>query len=326
MKGVATLVAVAAILAAYAMFRLGLAGMVNLMVPAWTYHRVADLAYGDGPRQVLDVYIPSRQRPGGQAAPVVVFFYGGSWQSGDRADYRFVGEALASRGFLVLIPDYRTYPETIFPGFVVDAAHAVRWARDHAADYGGDSKKLFIMGHSAGAHIAALLATDAHYLAGVGLAKCDISGVIGLAGPYDFLPLTSETLIRIFPPAEQAASQPIGLITGDEPPMLLAAGDRDTTVDPGNTTRFAQALRRAHDEVEVKRYPHIGHLLIIGAFSPLVRPFIPVLDDVTEFIKKHSQASHPILPLNPVNASPESNIFNEEAAKETSGCARVLGQ
>src|SRR3954470_20552310 len=90
----------------------------------------------------LDVYAP----PGATAAPVVVFFYGGAWINGERAWYRYAGEALSRHGIVVVIPDYRKSPQAKFPVFMDDAALAVAWARAHAAAYGGDPRHLFLMG------------------------------------------------------------------------------------------------------------------------------------------------------------------------------------
>lgn len=168
--------------------------LLNALTPSYTFSLFAGIPYGSGERHVLDVYLPTRvlrhwPADASAGAPVVVFFYGGSWQSGERNDYLFVGEALASRGFVAVLPDYRTYPATTFPGFIDDAAQAVAWAREHAVAFGGDPRRLFLMGHSAGAQIAALLATDGRYLAAREMRKSDIAGVIGLAGAYDFLPL-----------------------------------------------------------------------------------------------------------------------------------------
>ena len=262
------------------------AGVLNATVSHKNFQVEHSLAYGRSPRQTLDVYMPAANSPqsGSHGRPIVVFFYGGSWQSGSRDSYLFVGAALASRGFVAVVPDYRTWPETTFPGFVDDAAAAVRWARDHAAEFGGDPSRIFLMGHSAGAHIVMLLATDGRYLAAQQMSKRDLSGVIGLAGPYDFLPLHDATLEEIFPPALRAASQPINFVEGDEPPVFLAAGERDTTVDPGNTDRFAARLRAAGDTVEVKHYPRIGHALLVGAIAGPLRGFAPVLDDTSAFI------------------------------------------
>jgi acetyl esterase/lipase len=263
------------------------ASVLNAAVSRKNFQVEDARAYGSAPRQKLDVYMPTASRTPTSAShgrPIVVFFYGGSWQSGSRDNYLFVGAALASRGFIAVVPDYRTWPETAFPGFVDDAAVAVRWTRDHAAEFGGDPSRIFLMGHSAGAHIVTLLATDGRYLAAQQMSKRDLSGVIGLAGPYDFLPLKDATLEEIFPPALRAASQPINFVGGDEPPMFLAAGKQDTTVDPGNTDRFAARLHAAGDTVEVKHYPRIGHALLVGAIAGPLRGFAPVLDDMSAFI------------------------------------------
>lgn len=276
--------------AALALAALGgcsVAGVLNAAVSHKNFHSDTGLDYGSAARQKLDVYTPAANAPqaGPHGRPIVVFFYGGSWQNGSRSSYLFVGAALASRGFVAVVPDYRTWPETAFPGFVDDAAAAVRWARDHATEFGGDPSQIFLMGHSAGAHIVMLLATDGRYLAAQKMSKSDVRGVIGLAGPYDFLPLHDATLEEIFPPALRAASQPINFVEGDEPPMFLAAGQRDTTVDPGNTDRLAAKLRASGDTaVEVKHYPRIGHALLVGAIAAPLRGFAPVLDDTSAFI------------------------------------------
>jgi acetyl esterase/lipase len=175
------------------------------------------------------------------------------------------------------------------------------------------------MGHSAGAHIVMLLATDGRYLAAQQMSKSDLSGVIGLAGPYDFLPLQDATLEKIFPPALRAASQPINFVEGDEPPMFLAAGRRDRTVDPGNTDRLAAKLRAAGDEdVEVKHYPRVGHALLVGAMARPLRGVAPVLDDACAFIDATaSRAAQragatdalPALPALPADADADSNVY-----------------
>src|SRR5690606_21524844 len=149
-------------------------------------------------------------------------------QEGRRQQYAFVGDALSRRGILALVADYRTFPAVRFPDFMQDAAKAVRWARDHAAEYGGDPRRIVLVGHSAGAHIAALLATDGHYLANEGLSPRQLAGVVGVAGPYDFLPLKDTTLMAIFGSRDDwPASQPVNFVDGDEPPFLLLQGDKD---------------------------------------------------------------------------------------------------
>ena len=245
-------------------------------------------AYAEGPRHGLDVYAPANA----QGAPVVVFIYGGGWRAGDRGMYRFVGATLAAAGVVCVVPDYRVWPEVRSPAFVQDAAQAVGWARAHAAEHGGDPARLFLMGHSAGAQIAAMLALNPAWLGAVGMQPGrDLRGVVGLSGPYDFLPLQSDTLKDIFGPEDQRpASQPINFVTPGAPPMLLATGDEDTTVLPRNSQRLAAKLREAGNQAELIIYPGVGHATIMGAFSAPLGFIAPVRQDVLRFITQRSQA------------------------------------
>jgi len=265
---------------------------LNGLAAFGNYRATANISYGSGPRHQLDVYRPTA---GAAPHPVAVFFYGGTWEEGDRATYRFVGAALASRGIVAIIPDYQVYPEVRFPDFLRDGAAAVRWARDHAAEYGGDPRQIVLVGHSAGAHIAAMLALDGQWLAGVGLNnRRDIRGTVGLAGPYDFLPLKDEKLKTIFGPADQRArTQPIHFVDGKAAPMFLAAGTLDTTVDPGNTTRLARKIEARGGRVADVLYPGVDHRTLIGAFSPLLRRRAPVLADTVRFIRAVTQPAVP---------------------------------
>jgi acetyl esterase/lipase len=271
---------------------------MNGLTPHGTYDRRGDIPYEAGDRHTLDVYTPKAQQSSDAPRPLVVFFYGGSWQTGNRQDYLFVGEALASRGYVTVIPDYQRYPETKFPGFMDDAAAAVAWARAHAVEFGADPQRIFLMGHSAGAHIAMLLATDRRYLARHNVEAGSLAGVVGLAGPYDFLPLQDATLKEVFPPDVRNDSQPINHIDGAEPPIFLGVGTADHTVDPGNTTRFAARLQAVGDRYELKRYAGVNHAMIVGSFGRPVRllsPVItvaPVLDDVSRFIDTHPGGRH----------------------------------
>ncbi|MFT0861237.1 alpha/beta hydrolase [Ancylobacter sp. G4_0304] len=243
---------------------------------------VPDQSYAEGDRHGVDVYRPET----GTGLPVVVFFYGGGWEEGDRALYRFVGAALAGQGIVTFIPDYRVYPQVRFPDFLDDAARAVRWARDHAREFGGDPSRLVTAGHSAGAHIAAMLAFDPQWLAKAGLdSRRDLAGMAGLAGPYDFLPLHSQTLMDIFgPEAERPLSQPINFVTEGEVPVFLATATADSSVDPANTTRFAARIRAAGGSAETRYYENLSHRTIIGAVAPPLRWLAPVLDDVAGFV------------------------------------------
>ncbi len=238
--------------------------------------------YGEGPRRTLDIYGPNKPGP----HPVVVFLYGGGWDSGSKDIYAFVGGPLAANGFVAVIPDYRLYPEVRFPGFLQDCAAAVAWTRASIGRYGG-AGPVFVMGHSAGAYNAAMVGLDGQWLGGAGLSRADLRGVIGLAGPYDFLPLHSEELKAIFGPQDQLArTQPINFVDGHAPPMLLLAGADDSTVDPGNTARLAARIRSAGGVAEERLYPGIGHLELIGSIGQPLRFLAPTLRDCLAFMGK----------------------------------------
>lgn len=238
------------------------------------------------PALALDRYEP-------RAAPraCVVFFYGGSWRSGERGWYRFVGRALAERGYRVLIPDYRKAPRFLFPSFMEDAARAVAEARrTHCQDPDGASLPMFLSGHSAGAHIAALLATDARYLAAHDLHPRQLAGVVGLAGPYDFLPMTAPDVIEVFRGDPNLHdSQPIHFVDGDEPPMQLIHGEQDRTVYPKNSRRLAEALRERGVRAELSILPDAGHVGLLLSLRPGSRQ--TVLDTLAAFIDERAEAA-----------------------------------
>jgi acetyl esterase/lipase len=242
-----------------------------------------DVVFDAEHQLALDVFKPKNA----SGAPVVVFFFGGSWKSGKRQWYSWVGEALAKRGLVVVIPDYRLWPQVKLKGFMQDGARAVAWTHAHADEYGGDPDKLFVMGHSAGAHIGALLATDAHWLKEVGMQPRQLSGFIGLAGAYDFLPLKERDYIDMFGSTheQQLLSQPVHFVNGDEPPMLLMQGTSDTIVRPKNAESLARSLRAQNEPVEVKLFPGIGHFAILFSMSRPFRGKAPVLDDAIKFIR-----------------------------------------
>jgi acetyl esterase/lipase len=250
--------------------------LLNATVPTGGVTVTRDVAYGEGPRRMLDIYRPDKPGP----LPVVVFFYGGSWRDGKKADYKFVAAALARHGVLAVVPDYRVFPE-------------VAWTFAHIASYGGDTSHLFLMGHSAGAYIAAMLALDPDFLAAHGVNRDALAGMIGLAGPYDFLPIEDPDIIPIFAVPDQQATQPIAHVDGHNPPIFLAAGSDDTTVLPRNTTRLAARIRAAGGPVTDKIYPGIAHVGIIIAVTPLFRGKAPVLDDVLAFIHQPGMAVSP---------------------------------
>ncbi|MDQ0672225.1 alpha/beta hydrolase [Pseudomonas sp. W2I6] len=257
--------------------------VLNALTPTSTFTKTSSLAYGDDLRQKLDIYRPVTALPD---APVVVFFYGGSWNSGSKDDYGFVGEALASRGIVVVIADYRLYPQVRYPRFLQDGAQAVAWAYQHSAEYGGDPRKLYVMGHSSGAYNAAMLALDPQWLAGVGLSPSVFKGWIGLAGPYDFLPIENRDVRPVFfYPDSPPDSQPINHVSQSAPPSLLIASVDDNLVNPKrNTGGLAKKLRAAGVPVEEFYFTRTSHATLVASMSRPLRWLAPVLDRVTAFI------------------------------------------
>jgi acetyl esterase/lipase len=263
--------------------------VLNTLAPKSAVTVSRDLRYLPGERHGLDIYAPV----GCEAAPVVVFFYGGGWKDGDKGDYRFVAAALAARGFVTVVPDYRLYPQVRFPAFLQDNAASVAWTLGNIGRYGGDPNRLFLMGHSAGAYNVAMLTLDRRWLRAVGVdGDRAIEGSIGLAGPYDFLPLHDPELEAIFAPAgDLRLSQPITFARGDAPPMLLAAGTADETVWPRNTERLAAAIRGDGGSVETRLYPGVTHTTIIGAMAGVLRWLAPTRADVMAFLRLHETSA-----------------------------------
>lgn len=262
--------------------------LINATVPSNTHTVLRDEAYGPAERQRMDVYQPVGTAPG---APMAVFFYGGSWSSGERADYKFVGEALASRGIVTVVADYRLSPEVRYPVFLQDCAMAVRWARDNAQRLGASPSRLFVTGHSAGAYNAAMLALDPRWLSEVAMQPGELAGWAGLAGPYDFLPIGSPTVQRAFNwPDTPPNSQPLfhaSAGTGSRHRVLLLAARSDTLVNPQrNTQAMAQALQQRGTKVELDLFDRVSHTTLIGALAPPLRGLAPVLDRFSQFLQQ----------------------------------------
>lgn len=241
------------------------------------------IAYADGPRHKLDIYGPEQR---GAPAPVVFFIYGGGWNRGERSDYQFVGRALAARGFITVIADYRLVPEVRFPAFLEDSANALRWVQDNIANYGGDPNRLFLAGHSAGAYNAVMLALDPSYRREYGVTM-PILAVAALSGPYDFYPFEYSEVKEAFGQAPSPeGTQPINLITSDAPPMYLASGTTDPIVRVQNTNHFAERLRAQGVWVTVQYYEGFGHMEPVIAMGALWRWRMPVLDDMVSFFQR----------------------------------------
>ncbi len=247
---------------------------------------VKDAAFGSHPRQRLDVFTPVGGSPG---APVLVFFYGGSWKNGSKEDYAFVGHALAAQGFVTVLPDYRLYPEVRFPDFLDDGAQALAWVERNIAAYGGDPSRVVLAGHSAGAYNAVMLGLNPSYLRRAGVDPRVIRAVAGLSGPYDFLPLDAGTATELFGEApDKAATQPITFAGPHSPPAFLSSGDGDTVVRPSNTRSLAARLRAARVPVQERIYAGLDHADTLLALSVTFRSKAPELAEMAAFLRQYA--------------------------------------
>ena len=258
-------------------------GALNVLVPRGTYRAQTGIAYGDDPRQRLDVYSPLEARAD---APMVVFFYGGAWTRGERAAYRFVGEALASAGIVAVVADYRLSPQVRWTTILEDCSDAVNWAFRNAPRLGASQQRVHLMGHSAGAYNAAMLALDARWLARHGLNPRQLAGWIGIAGPYNFLPIGDADSQRAFDwPSTPADSQPVAHVSAQAPRTLLLAAREDRVVNAQrNSIELAQRLQGAGADVQLEVLEGVNHATIVGALATPLRGMAPVRDEVTRFV------------------------------------------
>ena len=266
---------------------LSLLSLVNALLPKdrGSIKLAHNLAYGPAARHRLDIYAPRGSGPW----PVVMFIYGGSWMDGSRHNYDFAGRAIAAQGFITVIADYRLLPEVEYPGFLEDCAMAFGWVADNIACYGGEAERMALMGHSAGAYNAVMLALDPAQLKARGLLD-RVKAVVGLSGPYDFLPFDGPISLRTFGAVRQPhLTQPVNLVTAEAPPMWLANGDRDTLVGSHNAKALARQLRETGVEASETYYPTMGHAHLVMALARPLRGMAPVLAEVTAFLASKLQ-------------------------------------
>lgn len=265
---------------------------INTLASFDDYTVIEDVAYGKHALNRLNIYLPARKQPG---RATVVFFYGGCWggcETINKENYRFVAQALTAHGYTVAIADYRRYPEVKFAGIMADVSQSVTWVRSHIAEYGGDPENIFLMGHSAGAHLAAMLTFNKDYLPPE--AYQSIKGFIGLAGPYDFLPFTDAYQIEVFGPEENyPASQPVNFVQGTEPPSLLLYGNNDVTVKPVNIESLTSKVHQAGGCVETHMYNDLDHIELLAALSLPWQNHEPVLADIVRFLDYYSAHDWP---------------------------------
>jgi acetyl esterase/lipase len=259
------------------------AGLLNIIIPHSGYTKYSHIAYGTNPRQQVDIYIPENMS---KPPATLLFFYGGSWQYGNKEDYRFVGQAFASEGFITVIADYRLYPSVYYPAFMEDTAKAFVWVHEHIRSYGGDPDNIFVAGHSAGGFNAMMLTVNPVYLQHAGGKLSWIRGTIGIAGPYDFLPFTEPNVKALFSKVDDHDTQPINFVGRGLPPILLLTGDADTEVFPKNAIHMYHKLQQFNDPADLIIYPKIGHIDIVLSLAYGFRSKAPTVEDISQFMRK----------------------------------------
>lgn len=258
--------------------------MLDLSVTDEGYQSIDNVRYGAKSHQKLNLYRPEI---GQQPYATVVFFYGGRWRSGSKNDYRFIAQALAENGIATVLPDYGLYPQYNFPDFMADAAKAVAWTYAHAKEYQLNKSQIYLMGHSAGAQIAAMLSLDRQYLARENIRTQQLAGLIGLAGPYDFYPFTDSDVKQVFASVkDKQQTQPIHYVGPHAPPMLLLSGLQDTTVRVKNSRHLAARQIAQGGKVQTRYYPKLAHVGILLSLAKSFRTMAPVLEDSVTFIRQ----------------------------------------
>jgi acetyl esterase/lipase len=245
---------------------------------------VENIAYGEAALQKLSLYIP-RSTSENTPAPVLVFFHGGRWSEGSKEQYKFVADSFTKEGYIVALADYRKYPEVKFPAFVEDVASALAWVHNNIADYNGDLSRLYLSGHSSGAHMAALVATNGEYLAAHKLERDIIAGFAGLSGPYAFEPEAADLKDMFGPPERYPLMRASNFVDGNQPPMLLLHGLDDDTVVLENAKKLSDAIHREGGDVTLKTYEDINHVETIGSLMWFWSYKAPVKADMLEFFR-----------------------------------------
>ncbi len=259
--------------------------------------QVAGQPYGAGPRNKLNIWVPTGTKETDKL-PVLVWLYGGGWYSGQRDDYGFAGRAFAQQGFIVVIPDYRLVPEGHWPDFLQDSAAAVAWTQKHIANYGGDPGRMALAGHSAGAYNSLMLGLDPQWLKAAGSDVSVIRGVVSLAGPTDFFPFEkggrADVAMGDIRPVEQ--TQPIHFVRADAPPLWLGHGTADTVVRVRNSQRLAAAMHKVGGSVQLREYDGLSHNDLVMALTKPLAYKGPILPEVTDFLRGATARRVPTAP------------------------------
>ena len=251
--------------------------ILNGLTPSGSFEKTKDISYGPLERQTLDIYRSEKPRAD---SPVLVFIHGGSWDHGDKNLYKFLAEGFTSEGFDVVVPNYRLYPEVIYPKMIEDSAKAVYYTVKRFPD-----RDIVLMGHSAGAYNMLMIGLAPEYLEAVGGNLCaDISGLVSLAGPTGAVLLKEEPYISIFPDRFTGTDAPINNLTGPRPPLFLAHGSEDETVHPRNSEDLGAKILEKGGVATVKIYEGDNHTDMVKYISGLFDGDSTLKADILEFV------------------------------------------
>lgn len=252
-------------------------------------HLEKDVVFHPGMAPRLDVYSP----PSGDGHPILFFVHGGSWKDYDKALFAPVAMKLLPEGMVVVIPSYTLHPDAGYEQMAREVAAALSWTLDNVARYGGDPARVYVAGHSAGAHLAALAVMDPRFLAAYGHSAADVRGLVGLSGVYDTQAeydywqaqgVYPEVLVDVMGGEERfAAASPISYVRPELPQVLLIHGDEDETVPVGIATAFHAALQAVGASSTLTVYAGSGHTDFL--FAALTAERAPLIVDLVAFVR-----------------------------------------
>jgi acetyl esterase/lipase len=229
------------------------------------------ISYVEGPaadadKHKLDLYLPK----GRTGFPVFVFIHGGAWRSGDRAQYPMLGNRFAKEGIGVVVPSYRLMPGAPHPAQIEDALAAVDWAVAHAREFGGDPKRIYVGGHSAGGHLSAFAGLDPRF-------RGKLKGVIPMSGVYDLTQMAAAF------PADKVDPSPMHRVAAGAAPFLITYCQNDYPSLPAQARAFHAALEKAGVKAELVYVPGRNH---ISEMTEIWRDDDPTARAVLRFIER----------------------------------------
>jgi acetyl esterase/lipase len=250
--------------------------VLNTITPSSSFVKASNISYGPLERQSLDIYRAENPRAN---APVLLFIHGGSWEDGSKNIYKFLAEGFTSEGFDVVVPNYRLYPEAVYPQMIEDTALSVAFTAKQF-----DGRPLVIMGHSAGAYNVLMTGLDKNYLAQAGGDLCQsVAGIVSLSGPTGIIPLSEEPFITIFPDRFTKEDAPLNNVTDISPPIFFGHGAEDKTVYPQNSERLAETIKARGGVANVEIYLDMDHTDAVRVLSRHFDGGSSLKDDIIKF-------------------------------------------